>query len=173
MDLLIVIATCRRASAKRITAVIPYYGYSRADRKNASRIPITAADVAKLLESMGVDRVVSIDLHCGAIQGFFPPSIPMDNLSAMCHAEEYFLTQKKLGSRTVVVSPDAGGVYRARQFQDGLIKRGAKDVRLGMLVKQRTNPNEVARMDLVGEVDGFDVVSVSGVFSRIKFGKSD
>lgn len=110
MDLLIMIATCRRASAKRITAVIPYYGYARADRKNASRVPITAADVAKLLEAMGVDRVVAVDLHNGAIQGFFPPTIPMDNLSAMCLGEEYFHEHHKI-DKCVVVSPDAGGVY--------------------------------------------------------------
>lgn len=161
MDLLILIATARRASAKRITAVLPYYGYSRADRKNASRIPIAAADVAKLLEAMGVDRVVSVDLHCGAIQGFFPPTIPMDNLSAMCMGEEYFLSQKLLHDKVVIVSPDAGGVYRAKTFQEGMIKRGnLHDVRLAMLVKQRSGASEIARMDLVGTVEGYDVILV-------------
>ena len=99
---------------------------------------------------MGVDRVVAVDLHNGAIQGFFPPEIPMDNLSAMCLGEEYFTNHHKLRN-CVVVSPDAGGVYRARKFQEGMVKRGASDVRLAMLVKQRSRPGEIARMDLVGD----------------------
>lgn len=84
------ISACRRASARTITAIIPYYGYARQDRKVSPRVPISAADVAKLYEAMGVDRVVSIDLHCGQIQGFFSPRIPVDNIESYQIAKLYF-----------------------------------------------------------------------------------
>lgn len=110
MELLLMVSTMRRASAERITAVIPYYGYARQDRKMTARVPISAADVARLLEAMGVDRVVAVDLHCGQIQGFFGPRVPVDNLDAAQVGVKYF-AHKGL-TNAVVVSPDAGGVYR-------------------------------------------------------------
>ncbi len=99
MELLLIISTARRASAKRITAIIPYYGYARQDRKIDSRTPISAADVARLLETMGVDRVVSVDLHCGQIQGFFSPQVPMDNLESHVVALDYICKNIKFGSK--------------------------------------------------------------------------
>jgi len=111
------VSAFRRASSRKINVVIPYYGYARQDRKSAPRVPISAADVALLLETMGVDRVIAIDLHCGQIQGFFGPRVPVDNLEANVAAVTYFKNNKELKiTRPVIVSPDAGGVTRAKKF---------------------------------------------------------
>jgi ribose-phosphate pyrophosphokinase len=118
MELLLMISTMRRASARKITAVIPYYGYARQDRKMQARVPISAADVARLLEAMGVDRVVAVDLHCGQIQGFFGPRVPVDNLDGGTVGVSYFGDMDLINP--VIVSPDAGGVYRAKQFREAL-----------------------------------------------------
>lgn len=159
VELLLMVSTMRRASAMKITAVIPYYGYARQDRKMASRVPISAADVARLLQAMGVDRVVAVDLHCGQIQGFFGPRTPCDNLEAHVVVLPFFRDLGLKAETTKVVSPDAGGVYRAKRFRDGLSKIGV-DAGLAMIVKQRTRPNEIGRMDLVGDVQGCDVIMV-------------
>eukprot|EP00919_Chromeraceae_sp_WS-2016_P036163 GHVR01085844.1.p1 GENE.GHVR01085844.1~~GHVR01085844.1.p1 ORF type:complete len:535 (+),score=115.37 GHVR01085844.1:206-1606(+) len=158
VELLLMISTCRRSSAEKITAVIPYYGYARQDRKLSSRVPISAADVAKLIETMGVDRVIAVDLHSGQIQGFFGQQVPVDNLEAQVIGLKYFV-EKGLKD-PIIVSPDAGGVYRARKFQEGLIARGVSNAGLAMLIKQRRVANEIERMDLVGSVFESDVVIV-------------
>ncbi|KAL8428177.1 hypothetical protein ACSSS7_007354 [Eimeria intestinalis] len=158
MELLLMISTCRRASAKKITAVIPYFGYARQDRKLNSRVPISAADVARMMEAMGVDRVVAVDLHCGQIQGFFGPRVPVDNVEAQIVGLDYFETKQL--NNPVVVSPDAGGVYRARKFQEGMVQRGYSDCSIAMLIKRRIRANEVESMDLVGSVDGRDAIIV-------------
>ena len=110
MELLLMISTMRRASAKKITAIVPYYGYARQDRKMQARVPISAADVARLFEAMGVDRVIAVDLHCGQIQGFFGPRVPVDNLDGSHVAVSHFGDMDLVNP--VIISPDAGGVYR-------------------------------------------------------------
>lgn len=159
VELLLMISTMRRASAGKITAVIPYYGYARQDRKMASRVPISAADVARLFEAMGVDRVVAVDLHCGQIQGFFGPRTPCDNLEGQVVGLDYFANLGLKSDTTKVISPDAGGVYRAKRFRDGLQERGV-DAGLAMIIKQRIRANAIGRMDLVGSVEGSDVIIV-------------
>jgi len=158
MELLLMISTMRRASARKITAIIPYYGYARQDRKMQARVPISAADVAKLLEAMGVDRVVAVDLHCGQIQGFFGPRVPVDNLDGGTVGVGYFGDMDLINP--VIVSPDAGGVYRAKQFRESLSKKHEVDCNLAMIIKQRAKASEIERMDLVGSVEGCDVIIV-------------
>lgn len=156
MELYLMIRTMKRASANSITVVIPYFGYARQDRKTDSRVPISAADVALLLETAGASRVVSIDLHCGQIQGFFH-DIPVDNLYASSALAPYF--SSKALQNPVVVSPDAGGVERAKRFQELLAQYGSES-QLAMIVKQRAEAGVVESMDLIGDVRGSDVIIV-------------
>ena len=143
MELLIMADACKRASAGRVTAVIPYYGYSRQDRKVAPRAPITAKLVADLIQSSGIDRVVTMDLHAGQIQGFF--DIPVDNLYGGPTLSEYILRTLDL-SHAVVVSPDAGGVERARGFAKRI---GAT---IAIIDKRRSGPNKAEVLHLIGDV---------------------
>lgn len=150
MELLIMIDALRRASAKRITLVIPYFGYARQDRKVQSRTPITAKLVADLIGAAGADRVLSMDLHAGQIQGFF--NIPVDHLYAAPILTDYIKRQNY--KDLVVFSPDAGGVERARAYAKVL------GTGLGIIDKRREAKNVAQAMHIIGEVEGRDVMIV-------------
>jgi len=150
MQLLVMIDALKRASAGSITAVMPYYGYARQDRKVAPRTPITAKLVADLLQAAGASRVVSMDLHAGQIQGFF--NVPFDHLYAMPAFLEYL--RPKLSPGSVCVSPDAGGVERARAYAKRL---GSE---LAIIDKRRPSANVSEVMNIVGAVEGRDCVIV-------------
>ena len=144
MELLLMIDALKRASAQRITAVVPYYGYARQDRKDRPRMPISAKLVATLMEAAGANRVLALDLHAAQIQGFF--EIPVDHIFATPVFIDYF---KPMGlENLVVVSPDAGGVERARAFGKRL------DARLAIVDKRRTEVNVAEVMNVVGDVEG-------------------
>ena len=142
MELLIMIDALRRASAERITAVIPYYGYARQDRKNEPRVPITSKLIADLVVTAGADRVLTVDLHAGQIQGFF--NIPVDHLFAINVLIDYIKGQKM--ENLIVISPDAGGVERARAYAKRL------NSSLAIIDKRRDVPNEAKAMNIIGDV---------------------
>ncbi len=150
MELLILIDALKRASARRITAVIPYYGYARQDRKDQPRVPITAKLVANLITTAGANRLLTIDLHAGQIQGFF--DIPVDHLFAINEVVDYFL-QKEM-KNLVIVSPDVGGIKMARAYSKRF-KAG-----LAIVDKRRVNAEETEVMNIMGEVKGKNVVIV-------------
>jgi ribose-phosphate pyrophosphokinase len=143
MELLIMIDAARRSSADRITAVIPYYGYARQDRKVTPRAPITAKLVADLITQAGANRVLALDLHAGQIQGFF--NIPVDNLFATPVLLDY-IKKNYHGDNIVIVSPDTGGVERARAFAK---RMGAS---LAIIDKRREGPNEAQVMNIIGNI---------------------
>jgi ribose-phosphate pyrophosphokinase len=153
MELLIMIDAARRASAQRITAVIPFYGYARQDRKDQPRVPITAKLVANLLVSAGANRILTMDLHSQQIQGFF--DIPVDHL----YASPVFFEHLGMGKQEslVVCSPDIGGMKMAAAYADVL---GAS---LGMVAKRRKSATKVEAISVVGEVDGCDVLLVDDI----------
>jgi ribose-phosphate pyrophosphokinase len=151
MELLIMIDAFKRSSAHRITAVLPYYGYARQDRKVQGRMPISAKLVADLLEAAGVDRVLALDLHAGQIQGFF--SVPVDHLFAGPVVMIDYLRKKDLKD-AVIVAPDAGGVERARAIAKRL------SAGLAIIDKRREGPNSAVAMHLIGDVDGRDAVVI-------------
>lgn len=150
MELLIMTDALRRSSASSITAVVPYYGYARQDRKAAPRVPISARLVADMYEAAGINRVVTIDLHAGQIQGFF--NIPVDNLYGSITFENY-IKSKNL-KNPIIASPDIGGVARARYF--------ASRMGLDMVIvdKRREKANESEVMNIIGNVEGKDVIMI-------------
>jgi ribose-phosphate pyrophosphokinase len=151
MELLVMIDAFKRASAERITAVLPYYGYARQDRKVQGRVPITAKLVADLLTAAGVDRVLALDLHAGQIQGFF--NIPVDHLFAGPPVIVEYLSKKTLRD-PVVVAPDAGGVERARAIAKRL------NAGLAIIDKRRDRPNVAVMMHLIGDVKDKDAIVI-------------
>ena len=148
MELLLLLDALKRSSAYRITAVIPYYGYGRQDRKDQPRVPISAKLVADLIATAGADRVLTMDLHAGQIQGFF--NIPVDHLYAAPVLLEY--VEKRGGQDLVVVSPDAGGAERARAFAKRI------PANLAIIDKRREGPNESQVMHIIGDVSGRDAL---------------
>ena len=174
MELLIILDAFRRASARRITAVLPYYGYARQDRKDQPRVPITAKLMANIITEAGADRVLTMDLHAQQIQGFF--DIPVDHLYAFPVIASY-IRKKKLKNLTIV-SPDVGGIKMARAYAKGL------NADLAIVDKRRSGPNEVEAMNLIGEVKGKtvlipdDMIATAGslveaVNALVKFGAAD
>jgi len=153
MELLIMIDALKRASAGRITAVIPYYGYARQDRKTRPREPISAKLVANLLVSAGANRILTMDLHAGQIQGFF--DIPVDQLEGVTILAEYF--KEKNLDNVVVVSPDVGGTARAREFAGRIGKS------IAIIDKYRSSFNDVEIMHIVGEVEGRTAILVDDI----------
>ena len=150
MELLILTDALKRSSASTVTAVIPYFGYARQDRKAAPRVPITAKLVANMIETAGIDRVVTMDLHAGQIQGFF--DIPVDNLYGTITFINY-LKNKHL-SNPIVASPDVGGVARARSLAKQL------NLDLAIIDKRREKANESEVMNVIGDVNGKDVILI-------------
>ncbi len=153
MELLILIDAIKRASANSVNAVIPYYGYARQDRKTRARDPITAKLVADLITAAGASRVVAMDLHAGQIQGFF--NIPFDHLTAVPILADYF--KKKKITRGVVVSPDLGGVTRARELANRL------GLPIAVIDKKRPAPNKSEVMNIIGDVKGKVAILVDDI----------
>jgi ribose-phosphate pyrophosphokinase len=165
MELLILMDALRRASAGRITAVVPYYGYARADRKPAPRVAITAKLVANLITEAGANRVITIDLHAAQIQGFF--DIPLDHLYARPVVLDYI--KGRNFDNMVVVSPDVGSVERARSFAKRL------DMGLVIIDKRRPRPNEAVVYNIIGDVKGKtcfifdDLVDTAGTLAQVAY----
>ena len=163
MELLVIADALKRASARRITAVIPYYGYARQDRKAEPRVPITSKLIANLITVAGIDRVLTMDLHARQIQGFF--DIPVDHLYARPVLLGYFQNLKL--HNPIVVSPDAGGVERARAFAKLL------NADLAIVDKRRPRPNESAIMNIIGDVKGRnaiildDMIDTAGTLTKV------
>ena len=155
MELLVTLDALKRASADRITAVVPYYGYARQDRKTAPRTPITAKLIANLITHAGANRVLTVDLHSGQIQGFF--DIPLDNLYSQPVFAEDITKQFKSRKLPTIVSPDVGGVLRAR----AIAKRLGTD--LAIIDKRRDRPGESEVMNIIGEIKGKDCLFIDDI----------
>jgi ribose-phosphate pyrophosphokinase len=157
MELLLIIDALKRASANRVTAVVPYYGYAKQDKKTKGREPISAKLVANMLQTAGADRIVTLDLHAAQIQGFF--DIPVDNLMAAPTLCNYLKAEKLEGDKIVVVSPDAGGVPRAETFAKRL------KASLAVIIKRRPEPDVSEVTHIVGDVQGKIAVVVDDMIS--------
>ena len=155
MELLIIMDALKRASARRITAVLPYYGYARQDRKSGSRTPISAKLVANLITTAGANRVLTVDLHAGQIQGFF--DIPTDNLFAAPVLTKDIKERFQGENNLCIVSPDVGGVVRARAFAKRL------DAQLAIIDKRRERAGVSEVMNIIGEVDGMRCILVDDI----------
>lgn len=164
MELFIILDALKRASAKSITAVLPYFGYARQDRKVKPRVPISAKCVSDLISAAGANRVLAVDLHSAQIQGFF--NIPFDHLFAIPTLSKAWKDQKGSGEDYVVVSPDAGGVERARIFAKKI------NAPIAIIDKRRTGPNEAKAYNLIGSVKGKtaivvdDIIDTAGTLSE-------
>jgi len=162
VELLLMIDAFKRSSAQRITAVIPYYGYARQDKKVAPRVPISAKLMADLVETAGANRIITMDLHAGQIQGFF--NVPVDNLFAAPVLLQYM--KENFKNNTVIVSPDAGGAERARAFAKRL------NALLAIIDKRREAPNKAEAMNVIGDVEGKvavildDMVDTAGTLTQ-------
>jgi ribose-phosphate pyrophosphokinase len=162
MEMLILVDACRRASASRITTVVPYFGYARQDRKAKARDPISAKLVANLITSAGADRVLTMDLHATQIQGFF--DIPLDHMEAASLFADYYMKKFPDTNDVVVVSPDSGSVTRARKFAERM------GMGLAILDKRRDSANQVEMVNIIGNVEGMrvilydDIVDTAGSF---------
>ncbi|MCK5243175.1 ribose-phosphate pyrophosphokinase [bacterium] len=158
MELLIMMDALRRASARRITAVLPFFGYARQDRKDRPRVPITAKLVANLITTAGANRVLTMDLHADQIQGFF--DIPVDNLQAAPVMIDHF--KRKRIKNLIIVTPDVGGIKLARHYADKL------RAPLAIVDKRRTGPTEATAMNVIGEVEGKNVLLVDDMVATGK-----
>lgn len=161
VELYLFIRTLKRAAAKKVIVFIPFYGYCRQDRKTEPRVPISASDVAMMLETAGADRIVAMELHCGQIQGFFR-DIACDNIYSSCLLADTFVRECQELNDLVVVSPDAGGVTRAKLFKEKLCDWNINS-QLAILVKERGINGLINNVSLVGDVSGKDVVIVDDI----------
>jgi ribose-phosphate pyrophosphokinase len=152
MELLVILDALKRASARRINVVMPYYAYSRQDKKVKPREPVTAKLVANLITAAGTDRLLTIDLHAGQIQGFF--DMPVDNLYAGPILADYFRDKITATNQSVVVSPDVGGVPRARAIAESL------GTPIAIIVKRRPEPNRAEVMEVIGDIDGKSCIMI-------------
>ena len=157
MELLILLDAAKRASAERVTAVLPYFGYARQDRKDRPRVPISAKLIANLIETAGANRVLTMDLHSGQIQGFF--DVPVDHLYSINVLCPYFLKQKRKGRNWVVASTDVGGIKMARAYAKRL------NSPLAIVDKRRDSESTTHVMNIIGDVKGCDVVLVDDMIS--------
>lgn len=158
MELLIIIDALRRASARKVIAVVPYYGYARQDRKHTGRVPISARLVANLIEIAGADRLISMDLHAGQIEGFF--NIPVDHLRSDPIFAEYYRAVEGAGDELVVISPDVGGTARARRLAEQV------KLPLAVLEKRRTEDGKgIKEVHVIGEVAGKKAILVDDILA--------